>query len=129
MRISDWSSDVCSSDLARADRAPPMGSGRCGGGGRGGAARMTMALLDPPLALRTADLDDATECARIDAFVHDHRGTTFHFTGWSRAVERGCGQGAHYLVAETADGASAGVLRREVTKTEHQTLKRTQNDV
>src|SRR3546814_10639736 len=87
-----------------------MGSGRCGGGGRGGAARMTMALLDPPLALRTADLDDATECARIDAFVHDHRGTPFHFTGWSRAVERGCGQRAHYLVAETADGAIAGVL-------------------
>src|SRR3546814_20413668 len=76
-----------------------MGSGRCGGGGRGGAARMTMALLDPPLALRTADLDDATECARIDAFVHDHRGTPFHFTGWSRAVERGCGQRVHYLVA------------------------------
>src|SRR3546814_19952729 len=87
-----------------------MGSGRCGGGGRGGAARMTMALLDPPLALRTADLDDATECARIDAFVHDHRGTPFHFTGWSRDVERGCGQRAHYLVAETADGAIAGVL-------------------
>lgn len=71
---------------------------------------MTMALLDPPLALRTADLRDPTECARIDAFVRDHRGTPFHFTGWSRAVERGCGQRAHYLVAETADGAIAGVL-------------------
>src|SRR3546814_6563286 len=27
MRISDWSSDVCSSDLARADRRRPAGSG------------------------------------------------------------------------------------------------------
>src|SRR3546814_20669882 len=110
MRISDWSSDVCSSDLARADRAPPMGSGRCGGGGRGGAARMTMALLDPPLALRTADLDDAPECARIDAFVHDNRRPPFHFTRWRRAVVRGCGSLPPYLVAQPAAGTKRGEL-------------------
>src|SRR3546814_19272260 len=71
---------------------------------------MSMALLIPTLSLHTAYLDDATDCARIDAFVHVHRCTPFHFTGWSRAVERGCGQRAHYLVAETAYGAIAGVL-------------------
>ncbi|MCM8732143.1 FemAB family XrtA/PEP-CTERM system-associated protein [Hephaestia sp. GCM10023244] len=71
---------------------------------------MTMALLDPPLALRIADLGDTADCARIDDFVRAHRGTPFHCTGWSRAVERGCGQRAHYLVAETAAGAIAGVL-------------------
>ncbi|HVI98533.1 MAG TPA: FemAB family XrtA/PEP-CTERM system-associated protein [Sphingomonas sp.] len=71
---------------------------------------MTVALLDPPLAVRTADLRDAAECARIDAFVRARGGSPFHRTGWSRAVERGCGQRAHYLVAESADGAIAGVL-------------------
>ncbi len=71
---------------------------------------MTMALLDTPLGVRAADLDDPAECARIDAFVAAERGTPFHHTGWSRAVERGCGQRAHYLVAEVADGTLAGVL-------------------
>ena len=52
-------------------------------------------------AVRAADLGDASECARIDAFVRDHpEGTVFHRPQWSRAVERGCGQRAHYLVAE-----------------------------
>jgi FemAB-related protein (PEP-CTERM system-associated) len=71
---------------------------------------VTMALLDPPLGIRAANLADAAECARIDAFVAARHGTPFHRTGWSRAVERGCGQHAHYLVAEAADGAIAGVL-------------------
>ena len=71
---------------------------------------MTMALPDTPLGVRAADLGDPAECARIDAFVAAGRGTPFHRTGWSRAVARGCGQHAHYLVAETSDGAIAGVL-------------------
>jgi FemAB-related protein (PEP-CTERM system-associated) len=60
--------------------------------------------------IRVANLDDAAECARIDAFVQRLRGTPFHRTGWSRAVERGCGQRAHYLVAEFANDRIAGVL-------------------
>ena len=72
---------------------------------------MTMMQLAPMLGVRTADLRDGTEAARIDAFVRDAAGATpFHLTGWSRAVERGCGQRARYLVAERADGAIAGVL-------------------
>lgn len=61
-------------------------------------------------SLRSADLGDARESARIDAFVHEHRDATpFHLTGWSRGIERGCRQRAHYLFAER-DGAVAGVL-------------------
>jgi FemAB-related protein (PEP-CTERM system-associated) len=64
-----------------------------------------------PLLLRTADLGDAIERARIGAFVHDHPdGTPFHLPAWSSAVARGCGQKAHYLVAERATGELAGVL-------------------
>ncbi|MGZ8345968.1 MAG: FemAB family XrtA/PEP-CTERM system-associated protein [Allosphingosinicella sp.] len=52
-------------------------------------------------AVRTVDLDDAAECARIDTFVAGHPdGTVFHRPQWSRTVERGCGQRAHYLIAE-----------------------------
>lgn len=69
------------------------------------------APLAPPVALRVADLADAAERAAIDAFVRAHRdGTPFHLTGWSLGVARGCGQRAHYLVAEQADGSLAGVL-------------------
>jgi FemAB-related protein (PEP-CTERM system-associated) len=62
-------------------------------------------------ALRTADLNDAGECARVDEFVRTHRDATpFHLAGWSRGVERGCGQRAHYLLAEARDGGLAGIL-------------------
>lgn len=61
-------------------------------------------------AVRAADLSDRQEGARLDAFVRAHPGgTIFHRPAWSRMVERGCGQRAHYLVAEQ-DGAIAGVL-------------------
>jgi FemAB-related protein (PEP-CTERM system-associated) len=69
-----------------------------------------MALVTVPLGVREADLRDRTEAARIDAFVRDAGGSPFHLTGWSRAVERGCGQRARYLVAERADGGIAGIL-------------------
>jgi len=57
------------------------------------------------MSVRVANLGDAAECARIDGFVREHRDATpFHLTGWSRGVERGCRQRAHYLVAERGDG-------------------------
>ena len=66
-----------------------------------------------PIALasvRTADLDDRQECARLDAFVREHpEGTIFHRPQWSRAIARGCGQRAHYLVVER-QGALVGCL-------------------
>ncbi|PAX09656.1 FemAB family XrtA/PEP-CTERM system-associated protein [Sphingomonas lenta] len=61
-------------------------------------------------AVREADLRDDRECARIDAFVSERAGSPFHLTAWSRAVERGCGQRARYLVAERPGGVIAGVL-------------------
>jgi len=72
---------------------------------------MTAPLISPPIGLRTADLDDAAECARLDAFVRTHADASpFHLTGWSLGVARGCGQRSHYLVAEHANGRVAGVL-------------------
>jgi FemAB-related protein (PEP-CTERM system-associated) len=63
-----------------------------------------------PLAVREVDLRDARECAAIDDVVRRTAGATpFHLTAWSRAVERGCGQRARYLVAERG-GAIVGML-------------------
>ena len=62
------------------------------------------------LSVRAADLRDRSEVARLDAFVADRpEGTLFHRPQWSRAVERGCRQRAHYLVAEQG-GTVAGCL-------------------
>lgn len=63
------------------------------------------------LAIRAVALDDAGDQTRIDSFVAAHGGAEpFHRPHWSLAVERGCGQRAHYLVAEAGSGALAGVL-------------------
>ena len=65
----------------------------------------------PELVMSQADLSDRARCAAIDAWVMAQAAATpFHLTGWSRAVERGCGQTAHYLVAEGLDGSLRGVL-------------------
>lgn len=62
------------------------------------------------LSIRRADLHDDAHARAIDAYVNKHEaGSAFHRPAWSRAVERGCGQTAHYLVAGSA-GAVAGVL-------------------
>lgn len=62
------------------------------------------------VTVRAADLDNARERARLDAFAAEAAGgTIFHRPHWSRAVERGCGQQAHYLIAERA-GALVGGL-------------------
>jgi FemAB-related protein (PEP-CTERM system-associated) len=56
-------------------------------------------------------LDDAIDCARIGAYVHEHRdGTPFHLPAWSKAVAAGCGQRAHYLIAERDVHGIVGVL-------------------
>ena len=62
------------------------------------------------VTVRAADLDDVGEAGRIDAFVAGHAGgTIFHRPQWSRAVQRGCRQQAHYLIAERG-GALVGCL-------------------
>lgn len=64
-----------------------------------------------PATLRVADLSDPAERARIEAFVDAHpEGTPFHLPAWSAAVEKGCGQKAHYLVAERDELGIAGVM-------------------
>jgi FemAB-related protein (PEP-CTERM system-associated) len=67
-----------------------------------------MNALSPIAALnvQAASLADP----RLEAFVRGHAGATpFHLPQWSRAVEQGTGQRAHYLVAERA-GALRGAL-------------------
>lgn len=63
------------------------------------------------LTVRSADLADPHECARIDAYVQAHPDATpFHMSAWSIAVARGCGQTAHYLVAEQGLSGIVGVM-------------------
>lgn len=60
--------------------------------------------------IRSARLDEPDEAARIEAFVRETPGgTIFHTPRWLKAVERGCGQPAHMLIAERG-GALSGVL-------------------
>ena len=57
------------------------------------------------LSVRAADLQDPAERERIDAFVAAHpEAEVFHRPVWSLAAEKGCGQPAHYLVAEGGEG-------------------------
>jgi FemAB-related protein (PEP-CTERM system-associated) len=72
---------------------------------------MNAPLLQPRLRVRAEDLKDAAACRRLDAFVAGQAGADFfHRPQWSRAVERGCGQKSHFLVAEDPGGAIAGCL-------------------
>src|SRR5688572_16457810 len=81
---------------------------------RRGRGRTVAAGMNAPVPMtvtvRAAELRDPGECARLDAFVVDHpEGGIFHRPQWSRTVERGCGQRAHYLVAERG-GVLVGCL-------------------
>lgn len=63
------------------------------------------------VAIVPADLNDTAERTRIDDYVRAHPDATpFHLTGWNVAVARACGQTAHCLIAQTADGEIVGVL-------------------
>lgn len=62
------------------------------------------------LSVRCAELSDAAHVRAIDAYVAHHpQGSAFHRPAWSAAVEQGCGQTAHYLVAGSGGGLR-GVL-------------------
>ncbi|MBV9881886.1 MAG: FemAB family PEP-CTERM system-associated protein [Sphingomonadaceae bacterium] len=57
--------------------------------------------------VRLADLADAAERERIDAWVCAHPDSEiFHRPHWTMAVEQGCRQRGHYLIAEGRDGPS-----------------------
>ncbi len=70
-------------------------------------ARHNIPVCSARTEVREADVEDEV---RIEAFAHTHPDATpFHLPAWSRAVERGCGQRAHTLIAER-DGAIVGIL-------------------
>ncbi len=63
------------------------------------------------ITIRSADLNDVGQRERIDSFVASHPDPEpFHRPHWSLAVERGCGQRSHYLVAEDRSNIIAGLL-------------------
>jgi FemAB-related protein (PEP-CTERM system-associated) len=71
---------------------------------------MNAPILCPKIHLRHADLNDASEVARLDAWVTGHEnGLPFHRPKWLKAIEAGTGQVAHCLIAETA-GQVAAIL-------------------
>lgn len=71
---------------------------------------MNAPFVPPAATIREADLSDPRDSAAIEAFLADASDSTpFHLPGWSRAIERGCGQRPHYLIAERG-GIVAGVL-------------------
>ena len=60
--------------------------------------------------VRVANLNLATDARMVEAFVRAHPASTpFHLPAWSVATEKGCGQKAHYLMAESR-GEVVGVL-------------------
>jgi FemAB-related protein (PEP-CTERM system-associated) len=62
------------------------------------------------MSIRRADLSDARDSAAIDSFVAANpEARLFHRPQWSRAVEKGCGARAHYLVAQRG-GTVHGLL-------------------
>lgn len=67
-------------------------------------------FLDAAVAVRAIDVGDAADSARWDGYVRARPdGSPFHLTAWARAIARGLGHRAHYLVAERGR-AVAGVL-------------------
>ena len=85
---------------------PPMGPHRRRRRRRADAPAMNALAPVSSLIVRTAGLADP----RLEAYVRAHAGATFfHLPQWSGAVERGCGQRAHYLLAEQG-GAVRGVM-------------------
>jgi FemAB-related protein (PEP-CTERM system-associated) len=72
---------------------------------------MNAPLVKRRLRVRSENLGDSQACRRLDSFVAGRPDSEFfHRPHWNRAVERGCGQKSHYLVAEDGAGAIAGCL-------------------
>ena len=62
------------------------------------------------MTVRPANLADAAELRRIDDYVNAHpEAELYHRPQWSVAVEEGCRQRSHYLIAEGRNGL-AGCL-------------------
>ena len=71
---------------------------------------MTLHAPIAAVAVRAADLSDPGECARLDSYVAGHpESVFFHRPQWSLAVEQGCGQRGHYLLAEEGYAYSSSV--------------------
>src|SRR3546814_2164908 len=113
MRISDWSSDVCSSDLDAALADHIMGTGQ-DGTGRGPAQ-------DPPCLLRFLDeigevgptLADPFQPQRRPAALDVRREPTFDLSGESWSLDERCsGNLCHHSLRSAARRPTSGALSR-----------------
>ncbi len=78
---------------------------------------MDMSASKALFEVKQADMNNREVCAAIDAFVMTQTASTpFHLSAWSKAVERGCQQKSHYLIATDGAGAIAGVLPLTIVK-------------
>ena len=69
-----------------------------------------MNIHAPVAAIRVRPARDMDR-GRIDSFLaHETEAQPFHCLAWSEAVERGCGQRSHYLIAEDEGKDLVGVL-------------------
>ena len=72
---------------------------------------MNAPLVHERVTVRQANLADAGDCARIDAFVAEHPDSTpFHRTAWLNGVMTGTGQKAFCLLADTPTGNIEGLV-------------------
>lgn len=72
---------------------------------------MNAPLLHDRAVVRQADLDAVEEVARIESWVRAQSGATpFHLPRWLNAVERGTGNRAYCLLAESETGELAGMV-------------------
>jgi FemAB-related protein (PEP-CTERM system-associated) len=71
---------------------------------------MTAAFRPDLVTVDRLDLADAAACARVETWlVETDDATAFHRPAWTRAIEQGCRQRGHYLVAHLGTRI-AGVL-------------------
>lgn len=61
---------------------------------------MNAPFLGVRQTVRSVDLRQSDEAARIEAFVLEHGGSAFHRPAWLRAIERGTGNLARGLITE-----------------------------
>src|SRR3546814_6141048 len=105
MRISDWSSDVCSSDLRRRPTLPPLGN-ELQSRARGGFATMAGDRTSEPGMTVTIGIARETAPGERRVAVTPETCRKLVAAGASVRVERGLGDSAHLPDADYAGGGA-----------------------
>src|SRR3546814_2246041 len=105
MRISDWSSDVCSSDLRRRPTLPPLGN-ELQSRARGGFATMAGDRTSEPGMTVTIGIARETAPGERRVAVTPETCRKLVAAGANVRVERGLGDNAHFPDAAYADAGA-----------------------